>query len=179
MKLNKFTNYTDTNNKLYTELPDTIDGADVCNRQCWFCEGRMDDPARRRECMTQMCIYEGQCMICADAGVVSKYVGQTTQRVKTRAGQHMSACCNPNFLNNNNDLEQRLQNVVRNGGSDKHLPSAVALHHHRQHPGQEPRWEWKVIDTAKTVNELDAKEASVQTYGGGYNVNHNVVTGPM
>ena len=157
--------------------PGKIDGGDACTlNNCWFCAGRMDDPKRRRECKKQMVIYVGQCMLCADAGITSKYVGQTQQRVKTRVGQHMAACRNANFMDN---VPQQIQAVRANGGSDKHLPSAVGIHHHRHHEGLEPRWEWHVEDTAMTVNLLDAKEATIQTYGVGFNVNHNVVVGPQ
>jgi hypothetical protein len=157
--------------------PSKIDGGDSCGLQnCWYCADRLDDPKKRRECMSRMCIYTAQCMHCADAGITAKYVGQTQQRVKARAGQHLRCCLDPNFMNNINPAE--ILAAIQGGNGKHNLPSAIGMHHHQQHQGLDPRWVWKVVDTAMTVNELDAKEAAWQTYETGFTVNHNLVMGP-
>ena len=73
------------------------------------------------------------------------------------------------------NVPKRIQAVRANDGSDKHLQSAVASHHNRNREDWEPRWEWHVADTAKTVDELDAKKNTVEDFDD----IHNVVVGPQ
>ena len=107
------------------------------------------------------------------------YVGQTQQRFSKRCKQHMDKCRQENFMAN---VPAQIQNVHDNNFNENTLLSAVAVHHHEQHPGLEPDFVWGIVGDAANVNGLDALEAAHQVYGdvqgGIYDINVQVVHGP-